>query len=205
MLWMQPTPPLARRSEKKKPMPTQSKSAEAAFANSPPIRSRLSGVSLRRVGVCDRAAIKKLVLDPEQEQFAGSVDVVFDQLQNSHHPELEHPFAIVASSKTVGFFILREKQALPPWAPADAVTLHSFRICRALQGKGYGRAGVDLAISWLRRQRPYVRQLMLAVNGRNAAAKSVYLKAGFSDTGEIFHGPIGDQNILTAPIRRDLG
>ncbi|WP_292443321.1 GNAT family N-acetyltransferase [Mesorhizobium sp.] len=157
------------------------------------------------MALSDRAAIKKLALDPEQEQFAGSVDVIFDQLQNSRRPEFEHPFAIVALKKKVGFFILREKKALPEWAPGDVVTLHSFRICRACQGKGYGRAGADLAISWVRRERPDVRQLMLAVNTRNAPAKLAYLKAGFIDTGEIFHGPIGDQNILAAKIQRDLG
>ncbi|MBZ9905646.1 GNAT family N-acetyltransferase [Mesorhizobium sp. B2-7-3] len=169
------------------------------------IVSRLDGISLQRVALCDRAAIKTLLLDPEQEQFAGDVDVVFDGLQNSRYPQFEHPLAIVAADKTVGFFILRERLALPLWAPNDAVTLHSFRVCRTLQGRGYGRAGVDLAISWLRRKRPGVKRLMLAVNIRNAAAKSAYLNAGFSDTGQIFHGPIGDQTILTVRIPRGCG
>jgi hypothetical protein len=77
--------------------------------------------------------------------------------------------------------------------------------CRACQGKGYGRAGANLAISWVQRERPGVNRLMLAVNTRNVIAKSVYLKAGFVDTGEIFRGPIGDQNILTIEIPRRGG
>lgn len=155
---------------------------------------------LRRVTISGRVAIKKLVLDPGQEQFAGSVDAVFDDLQNSQYRHWEHAFAIVVSQKTVGFFILREKQALPDWAPRGTVTLHSFRISRACQGKGYGRASVGLAISWVRQNLPDVRQLMLAVNTRNVAAKSLYLRTGFVDTGKVFLGPIGDQNILTMEI-----
>ncbi|WP_217579078.1 hypothetical protein, partial [Mesorhizobium sp. GbtcB19] len=78
----------------------------------------------------------------------------FDDLQNSRFPDMEHPFAIVASGRRVGFFILREKQAVPDWAPGGVVTPHSFRISRVWQGKGYGRAGVDLAVSWVRWNRP---------------------------------------------------
>ena len=188
-------------------MNSRSEYRRPAFPNSraPRIRPQLDEIDLRPVTVSDRLAIKNLVLDPQQEQFAGSVDAIFDDLQNSRYPDLEHAFAIVVLKKRVGFFILRENQALPDWAPRGVVTLHSFRICRACQGKGYGRAGADLAISWVRRERPAVNRLMLAVNTRNMIAKSVYLKAGFVDTGEIFRGPIGDQNILTIEIPRHGG
>jgi RimJ/RimL family protein N-acetyltransferase len=46
---------------------------------------------------------------------------------------------------------------------------------------------------------------MLAVNARNLAAMSLYLKAGFIDEGALFHGPIGDQHILTFHIRQTEG
>jgi cysteine synthase A len=143
-----------------------------------------------------------LALDPEQEQFAGSVNAVFDELENSRHPELEHPFAIVIRGTRVGFFILREKHALPVWAPRDVVTLHSFRICRAWQGKGFGRAGVELAISWTQQNRPDVKRLMLAVNARNGLAKAVYRNCGFIETGAVWPGPIGEQHILAIDFTR---
>jgi cysteine synthase A len=146
-----------------------------------------------------------LLLDPEQEPFAGSVDAIFDELQDSRHPDHEHPFAIVAQGETAGFFILREKQAVPAWAPQGAVTLHSFRVCRACQGRGYGRAGTALAVAWVRQNRPDVKQLMLAVNARNQVAKAVYLSCGFIDTGTAFRGPIGEQHILRYDIGCDSG
>lgn len=157
---------------------------------------------LRRLTIASRGAIKALVLDAEQDQFAGAVDAVFDALQFSPYPDLEHPFAIVVRDQPVGFFLLREKQALPDWAPRNAVTLHSFRIARSCQGMGYGKAGVALALAWIRRERPSARQLMLAVNARNLRARSLYLNAGFTETGAIVRGPVGDQHILSLAIQR---
>ncbi|MDQ0333058.1 cysteine synthase A [Mesorhizobium sp. YL-MeA3-2017] len=165
-------------------------------------RSDRAAIALRAVTVLDRDEIRKLTLDPEQDEFAGSVDAVFDALQDSPHTRMEHAFAIVADTRTVGFLVLRERLALPDWAPRGAVTLHSFRIHRACQGMGYGRAGVELAISWVRARRRTASQLMLAVNARNMPAKALYLKLGFTDTGRIVHGPIGDQHILTFRLKR---
>jgi len=173
---------------------------QAAFRQPSAARPKPGQVVLRPVTVESRTAIKKLVLDPEQEQFAGSVDTVFDGLRDSPSADSEHAFAVVAGSEAIGFFILRENDALPVWAPRGVVTLHSFRISRDVQGMGYGRAAVDLAICWVRQNRPDVGQLMLAVNARNLRAMSLYLKAGFVDEGALLHGPIGDQHILTFPI-----
>ncbi len=164
------------------------------------IKGRGANTKLQDVTARDRGAIARLVLDPEQEQFAGSVDAIFDELQASKHPEFEHPFAIVADTEKIGFFILRERPAVPIWAPHDVITLHSFRIGRPYQGAGFGRAGVALAVSWIRQNRPDARQLMLAVNIRNAPARALYIKCGFVDTGATFRGPIGEQHILALDI-----
>ncbi|WP_411961454.1 GNAT family N-acetyltransferase [Mesorhizobium sp. CO1-1-3] len=192
---------------KDRSMKSRSVSGKASFREpwAFPDAVRPDRINLCPVTVLERAAIKKLVLDPGQEQFAGSVDAVFDGLEASQYPDQEHAFTIVVAKKTVGFFILREKQAPPGWAPRGAVTLHSFRISSPCQGKGYGRVGVGLAISWLRRNRPEVKELMLAVNARNVPAKSLYLKAGFVDTGSIFRGSIGDQHILTFHLLQSEG
>lgn len=184
----------------------KSRSTKGAGSN-PRSRTPLTGshggaIALRPLTIVSRGEIKTLVLDAEQEQFAGAVDAVFDALQSSPYRDLEHPFAIIVRDQPVGFFILREKQALPDWAPRNAVTLHSFRIARPCQGLGYGKAGVALALAWIRRERPGVVQLMLAVNARNLPARSLYLNSGFADTGAIVHGPIGDQHILSFDLRR---
>ncbi len=155
---------------------------------------------LERVWLSDKAAIERLVLGPEQELFAGSIDTIFDDLRTSKHPDHEHAFAIVAQGVLVGFFVLREKARLPGWAPAEAITLHSFRISRDRQGEGFGRAGIELAIAWINENRPTAKRLMLAVNARNGQARAVYLRCGFFDTGMRVPGAIGEQHILTSLI-----
>jgi cysteine synthase A len=156
---------------------------------------------LRPVLASDRADIKAVSLKPGQEQFAGSVDAVFDELQKSASPGDDHPFAIVTEEDVVvGFFVLRERASLPGWAPAGVVTLHSLRISSMHQGQGYGRSSVELAIAWIRQNRPWINRLMLAVNARNRHALGAYLRCGLVDTGIRVAGPIGEQLVLAIAI-----
>ncbi|MCK1507962.1 GNAT family N-acetyltransferase [Bradyrhizobium sp. 18] len=164
---------------------------------------------LQPVSRFDYAIVAHLTLEAQQDQFAGPLDLVFSELRQSRSSEMEHPFSIVIRDKIIGFFVLREKGALPEWAPPDVITLHSLRVGRAYQGNGYGKAAIRLAVQWILRNRPHVSYLMLGVNARNVAARGVYLKSGFRDTGASHWGPIGPQNILEYGIgigdhQRDL-
>jgi len=152
--------------------------------------------TLKTLSNSDHATVGHLILDPEQEQFVDPLDLTLSELRNSSRPELEHPFAITAHDEVVGFFILREKAALPEWARPDAITLHSLRVGEGYQGKGYGKAANALAAEWILANRPCVSRLMLLVNARNLTARHVYLKSGYRDTGATYYGPIGIQNIL---------
>lgn len=154
-------------------------------------------MTLRSLSPVDYGIVAHLKLDGEQEQFAGGpLDLVFSELRNSSCHKLEHPFSVAVAGETIGFFVLREREALPEWAPPDVVTLHSFRVSREYQGKGYGKAALRLAAHWLSTNRPRINRLMLSVNLRNLAARGAYVKWGFRDTGAICSGPIGPQNIL---------
>ncbi|MDX8502452.1 GNAT family N-acetyltransferase [Mesorhizobium sp. VK4C] len=157
-------------------------------------------VELQSVAVSDREIVRKVWLPEDQEQYAGSIDAVFDDLAKSSHPAKQHAFAVVSCGVTVGFFILRERESVPDWSPPDVITLHSFRISLACQGKGLGRAAVGLAISWIGKNRPLVRRMMLAVNARNVQARTAYLRYGFVDTGTRVSGPVGDQHLLSIDV-----
>lgn len=156
--------------------------------------------TLQAVSRFDYVAVAHLELEPEQEQFAGPLDLVFSELLKSPRPELEHPFSIVVRDSIVGFFVLREKAALPAWAPPDVITLHSLRVGRAYQGNGYGKAATGLAVQWILTNRACIKRLMLGVNVLNVAARCAYLNSGFRDTGGTHLGPIGPQNILEYEI-----
>lgn len=156
--------------------------------------------TLKTVSHFDYAMVAHLKLEREQEQFVERLDLLFSELRDSSHPELVHPFSIVVHDEIVGFFVLREKGALPEWAPPDVITLHSLRVDRLYQNNGYGKETIGLAAQWISINRPCITRLMLGVNVRNVAARNAYLKSGFQDTGAAHCGPIGPQNILEYKI-----
>jgi cysteine synthase A len=178
-------------------MPTASQLTPTRSTAGVRLDSRHARPSLRRLSSEDLFTVAHLILDPEQEPFAGKLDEIFAQLGSSAHPECDHPFAIATGGVIVGFFILRERDALPEWAPAGVMTLHSFRIGLGHQGRGFGRAGVELARGWISTNRRGVDRLMLGVNVRNLIATAAYLACGFTDTGQLYRGPIGAQHILS--------
>ncbi|MER8583296.1 GNAT family N-acetyltransferase [Mesorhizobium sp. M1423] len=157
-------------------------------------------VTLKTLSHFDRARVAQLKLEPTQEQFVDPLGLVFSELQGNARPDLEHPFSIVVRHQTVGFFVLREKAALPEWAPPGVITLHSFRVGRGYQGNGYGKAGIGLASQWISKNRPCVSRLMLTVEEDNVTARHVYLKSGFFDTGATYYDTFGLQNILEYEI-----
>ncbi|NGN43509.1 GNAT family N-acetyltransferase [Mesorhizobium sp. CGMCC 1.15528] len=158
-------------------------------------------IVLRPLKLSDWHLVASIELDAEQERFAGGdMDAIFLALQTSNFSEALHPFAIVADADVVGFYVLREGPALPAWASKDAVTLHSFRVSRSQQGKGYGTVGLKLAARWIAANRPEIQQLMLTVNADNPDASALYLHCGFRATGVIFKGRIGQERVLACEI-----
>lgn len=141
-----------------------------------------------------------LELEPEQEEFVAPLDVVFSRLRDSPSLQLEHPFLVVVGNEVVGFFVLREKAALPVWAPPDVITLHDLRIGRSYQGKGYGKLATRLATQWISENRPCINRLLLAVSVRNVTARQLYLSSGFLGIGAVNCGPVGPQNILSIQL-----
>ncbi|MCK1485494.1 GNAT family N-acetyltransferase [Bradyrhizobium sp. 193] len=158
--------------------------------------------ALKTLTYFDYAVVAHLKVEPEQEDFVDSLDLVFSELRNSARPGFEHAFSIVVRDATVGFFVLREGAALPEWAPPEVVTLHTLCIDRAYQGNGYGKTAIGLAARWISTNRPSINSLMLGVNVRNVTARAVYLKSGFRDTGATHYGPSGTQSILEHNIGR---
>jgi cysteine synthase A len=158
-------------------------------------------IVLKLLDIDDWHLLAAIELDREQEDFAGgSLEKIFRSLQLSQHPDAQHPFAVIVDGTAAGFFVLREGPALPAWAYENAITLHSFRVSRSLQGRGYGTAALDLAARWIKANRPNVRHLMLTVNAENPQAGALYLRCGFRTTAAIFQGRIGRERVLIGDI-----
>lgn len=160
-------------------------------------------ISLMPLALSQRSVVGSIVLDAGEAEFAGGpMDRIFDALAKSASPWALHPFGVMNGSEVVGFFVLRECPVLPPWASADAITLHNLRISRSMQGHGFGTATLVLARQWIAAERPDIRCLMLTVNVDNPAARALYLRSGFLPTGQILAGRLGPECVLTWPFEK---
>lgn len=79
--------------------------------------------------------------------------------------------------------------------------LRGFFIDAGWQGRGLGRLALQAMFADLARRHPRARQLALMVDRSNHAALRLYLRAGFDDRGELYHGGrSGPQHLLLRPL-----
>ncbi len=111
-------------------------------------------------------------------------------------------YAVRANGEIVGFFRLDfDRHRVAQYAgDGHYCGLRGYLIGRGHQGNGYGRAAIPAIARPMRDQHPEIERLVLTVNLRNAAAISTYLKAGFHDTGAVYHGGnSGPQHVFSMP------
>lgn len=68
------------------------------------------------------------------------------------------------------------------------------------QGKGIGKQAMALVANFLREYLPDSNEIILSVNCKNTAAYHVYQQVGYTDTGKIVDGPIGQQYVLNQKL-----
>lgn len=158
-------------------------------------------VSLRPLTFSQRQVVDTIELDADQQRFAGgSLDEIFHALDVSAHPAALHPFCVVADQAVVGFFVIREGLARPVWALDETITLHSFRVSKPYQGRGFGAAALRLAGQWIKTERPVIAHVMLTVNADNAGASALYMRCGFRPTGIVLQGRIGRERVMMCAV-----
>ncbi|SFL03332.1 Acetyltransferase (GNAT) family protein [Mesorhizobium albiziae] len=158
-------------------------------------------VYLRPLTFSERQVVDAIELDAEQQRFAGgSLDDIFHALDASAHPAALHPFCLVADQAVVGFLVLREGPARPVWALDETITLHSLRVSKPFQRRGFGACALRLAGQWIKAERPTISHVMLTVNADNPDASVLYLRCGFQPTGTIFQGRIGRERVMICAI-----
>ncbi|MDH6234886.1 ribosomal protein S18 acetylase RimI-like enzyme [Mesorhizobium soli] len=157
-------------------------------------------IALRLLELDEIAPVDGIELDEGDEDFAGgNMERVLERVGG---PDIRthHPFVIIVAREVVGFFMLREGSALPPWADPDAITVHNFRISKQMQWKGYGTAALVLAARWVAVRRAGVAKLMLSVNVDNTGASRLYLRCGFKDLGLPLEGRLGTEVVLSCSM-----
>lgn len=103
----------------------------------------------------------------------------------------------------IGFFKIDRSYAdTHAFAKPSGYGLRSFLIWAEFQGKGYGRSLLKALPGYLSAQYPDQDCYYLTVNMRNASAYNLYLRSGWIDDGDLYHGgSAGPQHILSLCTR----
>ena len=133
-------------------------------------------VELRKIDADNYLKILGMELPSRQQSFVASNAVSLAQAWVFY--DTAHPFAIYHDDEPVGFVMFDFGKG-----PRE-VEIWRFMIAPEHQGKGYGTAALRAAVAWLKEQNRFDRVRINYVEG-NDAAKALYRKVGFSETGEM--------------------
>jgi RimJ/RimL family protein N-acetyltransferase len=106
------------------------------------------------------------------------------------------------SGRVIGFFVLCWGKEVAHYASSpQTMGFRSYLIDSREQGRGYGTAVFAVLQDFLLEHHPEFTELNLTVNVKNPRAYRAYLRAGFEDSGELYHGGMfGPQHVLSLPI-----
>ena len=152
-----------------------------------------------RVAPVDAAldrTVRRLQVTEAQRPFVG--DIGFN-LDDARRDPLSEAMAILADGQVIGFYRLdRAPRAVTGRQLAQPhLGLRAFLIDHRRQGRGLGTRAVRACCADAGQRHPQHRLLALTVNCSNHAAIATYRRAGFEDSGELFHGgAAGPQHLL---------
>jgi diamine N-acetyltransferase len=139
-------------------------------------------VSLREISDDNRAAVANLRVAPGQERFVATVTKSFtDAAAAERYPFMR---AIYVGDEPVGFLMVAEDD--DPTA-AWPHFLWRFLIDARHQGRGYGRAALDLLTAHVR-TRPGGDRLGTSAVPGDGSPIGFYRRYGFRPTGEVHDG-----------------
>jgi RimJ/RimL family protein N-acetyltransferase len=146
-----------------------------------------------------RAAVLALAPRPDQSAWSGEARWTLPAAES--HPR-RTPCTALLDGVPVAFFILDTGSDVGLYEPLPGtVGVRALYVDRAHQGEGIGTAMLLAMPDLARRLYPGAERLALTVNVTNPIAVHAYLRAGFVDTGRLYHGgALGPQRVLV----RDL-
>jgi RimJ/RimL family protein N-acetyltransferase len=147
-----------------------------------------------------RPGVLALCVQESQLPFVGHVA---DSLADVAVCPGSEALALVVDDTVVGYVrIDRRAAALGDHPLADgAVALRSFMIDAGRQGEGLGGRALDAIHAYVAGRHPDRERILLTVNVRNEGAVHVYRRAGYRDSGELYHGGLaGPQYVLWRPL-----
>lgn len=151
-------------------------------------------VTLRVIAADNRSAVEELRVAPGQENFVASVRYSIAEAAATPHAKPWYR-AIYAGEIPVGFVMLGDD--VPAGNPHIPWRYYLWRmlIDARFQGRGYGRAALDLVVGYLR-TRPGADALVTSVVAGEGSPMGFYLRYGFQATGEMFD----HEHVLRLPL-----
>jgi RimJ/RimL family protein N-acetyltransferase len=136
-----------------------------------------------------------LAARPEQERFAGRLAETLPAAEAD--PDRE-PVAILEDGEPVGFFVLHRGPGAGALAPEERdVLLRAFLVDAAAQGRGIATRALAALPDFVAARLPGVHRIVLTVNVENPVAIRTYERAGFADSGALYHGgAAGPQHVF---------
>lgn len=121
----------------------------------------------------------KLKVAEDQKQYIDSNENSW--IAAKENADVARPFAIYCDGEMVGFTMFAFEEDYED--PNDRYWLWRFMIDESLQGKGYGKAALQVIIQYFKDHG--ANNIRLSTKETNAGALSLYRRAGFRDTGEM--------------------
>jgi diamine N-acetyltransferase len=138
-------------------------------------------ITLRDIDIGNYEAAAELKLNDDQIRFIRPN--AFSMLQAIYLGSFLYQKAIYHGDEMVGYAMMGQD-------PDDQTCFISrFMIAADHQGKGYGRAGMELVIEDMK-ARYHPDALYIRVHPDNTAARKLYESLGFEDTGDVTHGEL---------------
>jgi GNAT superfamily N-acetyltransferase len=152
-------------------------------------------VTLSEVTPALRPLVLALAPLPEQEAFSG---VARDTLPAAELAPGRVGVVALDDGVPFGFLMLDVGPEVRVYAPGDGVVgVRGVYVDGASQGRGLGTQMLLALPAFTRERYPDATSLALTVNTSNPRAIRVYLRAGFVDTGRLYHGGrLGPQHVL---------
>lgn len=152
-------------------------------------------VAYEALTAVQRQQASAIEVHPEQLPFCGDMYCALNSLLAKPSPGVKG-FALLADDIPVAFLLLKRPPCLPHWADAHSATLHAFQVDRRQQGRGFGKACLQILPTAALETWPQIKALELSVDTDNVAAMGLYLGAGWVDSGEAYKGRVGYERKL---------
>lgn len=147
-----------------------------------------------------RRALLHLRVLPAQREWVGPIDSLLADAARCPGSE---SMAIAHGDTPVGYYRIEPTARSVAGRDFDvpALGLRAFFIDADWQGRGCGSQALAALIADLAKRHLQARLLVLTLDRSNHAARRLYLRAGFGDSGELYHGGrSGPQHLLLRPL-----